>query len=678
MACSTTLLAEEAVKLEFFEAKIRPVLVKHCYECHAVGSKEIGGELLVDSAAGLLKGGESGPALVPETPERSMLIEALRYEGVEMPPDGRLPEHVIQDFEKWIKMGAPDPREGKVPVAHKPKIDIEKGRQFWAFQPVHNAPIPKVVDTSWPRGSIDEFILSRLEADGLKPASDADRTTLIRRLYFDLIGLPPTPEQLDAVLNDKSPDAIEKLVDQLLESPQFGVKWGRHWLDVARYADSNGGDFNATFHNAWRYRDYVVSAMNNDKPFDQFVREQIAGDLLPYDSDEQRAEQLIGSGFLMLGTKMLSERDKEKLMMDTVDEQINTVGSVFMGMTLGCARCHDHKFDPIPTEDYYALAGIFRSTRTLEGESQQYVSTWKRSPLPADPEHAASVKDYKAKMKELSGQLASSKKQLDAAQKLVAKETANTNTLTVDDTEAEIAGAWKHSTYTPNYVGKGYIHDNKTDKGEKSVEFRVKPRTTGNYEVRLSYTVSSGRANNVPITIRHADGVSEVKLDQTRKPPIDNLFAAVGKFRFEGGKVSSVVVSTGGTVGYVIVDAVQLIEVDEQGKPVILSKPAGKRGTGCGEEESGRVETESHVASTKQSRTWRRTSPLRCRKRSLRRTERKSTIAKSVFAVNTRIAATRSRVVLSRWHRPTTHLSWRRKKAVGGNWRSGCRVPSIR
>ncbi|MEX0819397.1 MAG: DUF1553 domain-containing protein [Pirellulaceae bacterium] len=565
----TTSRAEDAKRLEFFETRIRPVLVEHCYECHSVGAKEVKGSLVVDSAAGLLKGGDSGTSLVPGEPDESLLLEAMRYESIEMPPAGRLPDKVIKDFEQWIAMGAPDPRAGDAgPVTHS-KIDIEAGRKFWAFQPPQAHAPPPVADSQWPRSEIDAFVLARLEASGLKPATDADRGTLVRRLYYDLLGLPPTPEQVSQFINDPSSNSLETLVDQLLDSPQFGVHWGRHWLDVARYADSNGGDFNATFHNAWRYRDYVVSAMNNDKPFNQFVREQIAGDLLPYEADEQRAEQLIATGFLMVGTKMLSERDKEKLTMDVVDEQINTVGSAFMGLTLGCCRCHDHKFDPIPTQDYYALAGIFRSTRTLEGESQQYVSTWPRRDLPAKPEHVAAVEEHEAQTNALNKQLASAKKQLDAAEKSLQEVASGINSQVYDDPDAEVAGTWKASTYTSGYVGKGYIHDDNADKGEKSVEFALKPATTGRYEVRLSYTPGSGRANNVPITILHADGKTEVTLDQTKKPTIDNLFAAVGSFRFEEGRPGSVTISTTGTVGHVIVDAVALVEIDESGKPIV-------------------------------------------------------------------------------------------------------------
>ncbi|MBC8351179.1 MAG: DUF1553 domain-containing protein [Planctomycetes bacterium] len=565
----SSLQAEDAEKLAFFETRIRPILVEHCYECHSVGSKEVKGSLIVDSAAGLLKGGDSGTSLVPGKPDESLLLEALRYESLEMPPAGRLPKNVINDFQEWIEMGAVDPRGGDAGPAVRSKIDIEAGREFWAFRPTQSHTPPAVVDVNWPRSEIDAFVLARLEEAKLKPAPDADRATLARRLYYNLLGLPPTPEQVREFVDDPSSNATETLVDRLLDSPQFGVHWGRHWLDVARYADSNGGDFNATFHNAWRYRDYVVTAMNDDKPFDQFVKEQIAGDLLPFETDEQRTEQLIATGFLMLGTKMLSERDKEKLTMDVIDEQISTVGSAFMGMTLGCCRCHDHKFDPIPTEDYYALAGIFRSTRTLEGESQKYVSTWPRRDLPAEPEHVAAVKEHEQKTKTLNKQLAAAKKQLDEAEKELKEYFSATSLLTFDDTVAKVTGSWNSSKLTPPFVGKGYIHDGDTDKGEKSVEFALKPRTTGRYEVRVSYTPGSTRARDVPLLIRHADGSSGIKLDQTQKPPIDDLFAAVGIYRFEGGKTGSLTISTTGTNGYVIVDAVRLVEVDEQGKPVV-------------------------------------------------------------------------------------------------------------
>src|SRR5579883_3505602 len=270
--------AESPEGVAFFEQKIRPILVNECYKCHSSEAKPLKGGLRLDSKAGLLKGGDTGPALVPGKPEESLILEALRYQGLEMPPKRRLAEGVAADFERWIKMGAPDPRTGETKPA-RAGIDIEAGRKFWSFQkPKHHEP-PKVLDSAWPRSTIDRFVLAGLEAKGLHPVRDADKATLVRRLSFDLIGLPPSPEEIDAFVNDRSPEAYEKLVDRLLASPRFGERWGRHWLDVVRFAESltlRG----FIFKEAWRYRDYVIEAFNADMPFDQFLREQVAGDLL--------------------------------------------------------------------------------------------------------------------------------------------------------------------------------------------------------------------------------------------------------------------------------------------------------------------------------------------------------------------------------------------------------------
>ncbi len=573
MASFTTLLApvgfaDDAKKIEFFESRIRPVLVMHCYECHSQKSDELGGGLLLENAAAFRAGGESGPSIVAGHPEKSLVISALKYDELEMPPDSRLSKKVIADFERWIQDGAVDPRKGDSLKKPLNTIDLAKGREFWAFRPLSDAPTPKVENTEWPRTQIDRFILAGIEAKQLEPVRDASRRTLVRRLYFDLIGLPPTPEQVDAFLAADEPAAVESLVDKLLASKQFGVHWGRHWLDVARYADSNGGDFNATFHDAWRYRDYVIDAFNDDKPFNQFVREQLAGDLLEAVDERQRSEQLVATGFLMVGTKMLSERDKTKLRMDVVDEQITAVGSAFLGMTLGCVRCHEHKFDPIPLEDYYALAGIFRSTVTLQGESQQYVSTWKTRSLPAPPEQVAAVRKHAEDVKAAKKSLAeATKRHTETLQRIVDLQAGSTAT-TVDNVAARITGAWKDSTYSQKYVGAGYIHDDKSGKGDKSVEFKIKPVMTALHEVRISYTSGSTRAKNVPITVRTKGQEKTFTLDQTPTPPINGLFAAVGRLPCTAGEELTVTISNRGTEGYVIVDAVQIVPVDDQGSPI--------------------------------------------------------------------------------------------------------------
>ncbi len=358
---------------DFFEKKIRPVLADKCYSCHAANSEKIKGGLTLDTREGIRRGGDNGPAVAPGDLKESLLIEAVRYTNKDfaMPPEkkgGKLPDAVIADFEKWVQMGAPDSRDGAAKITKK--SDTEEARKWWAFQPVRKPEVPAVKDNGWPRGEIDKFVLASLETKGLKPVADADKLSLLRRVYFDLIGLPPTPQDIDAFVKDPSPDAFAKVVDRLLASPQFGERWGRHWLDVARYAESSGKDVNIAFPHAWRYRDYVIASFNADKPFDQFVREQIAGDLMPSRDQKQQAEQLVATGFLALGTKGLNEQNPRQFAMDLADEQIDTMSQAVLGLTVACARCHDHKFDPIPQRDYYALAGIFLSTETRYGTPQ--------------------------------------------------------------------------------------------------------------------------------------------------------------------------------------------------------------------------------------------------------------------------------------------------------------------
>jgi hypothetical protein len=357
-------------QLDFFEKKIRPVLADKCYKCHAENSEKIKGGLVLDTREGTLRGGDNGPAVVPGDLKESLLIEAIRYANKDfaMPPKkegGKLPDEVIKDFEKWVQMGAPDPREGTAKLVKK--YDAEKAKEWWAFQAPKKSPVPTVKDAAWSKTDIDRFVLAGLEAKGLKPVADADKLTLIRRVYFDLIGLPPSLQEIEAFVTDKSPGALAKVVDRLLASPQFGERWGRHWLDVARYAESSGKESNIAYPHAWRYRDYVIGAFNADKPYDQFLREQIAGDLLPAKNDKQRAEQLIATGYLALGAKSQNEQNGRQFAVDVADEQIDAISQGVLGMTIACARCHDHKFDPVTQREYYAMAGIFLSTDTRYG-----------------------------------------------------------------------------------------------------------------------------------------------------------------------------------------------------------------------------------------------------------------------------------------------------------------------
>lgn len=360
-----------AEQQKFFETKIRPVLLESCGRCHSTeGGQGIRGGLSISSRESLLVGGESGPAVVPGDLDASMLWEAINYRGLRMPPNGQLPSAVIADFRQWIEMGAPDPRVPTEQVIQS-KVTPEKiaeGRSFWAFQSPQRPEIPPA--TAWSAAPIDRLLGRQHAAHQLQPAPDAAPLTLLRRLCLDLTGLPPAPDQQQQFVTAWQVDpqqAVEAAADRLLSLPQFGERWGRHWLDVVRYAESTGKEVDVSAPNAWRYRDYVIDSFNSDKPYDRFVREQLAGDLLPAKTDEQWASQLIATGFLALGPKALIEQNPRQFQADLIDEQIDVTTRVFLGVSVACARCHDHKFDPIPQSDYYALAGIFESTETCFG-----------------------------------------------------------------------------------------------------------------------------------------------------------------------------------------------------------------------------------------------------------------------------------------------------------------------
>ncbi|MCA9192885.1 MAG: DUF1553 domain-containing protein [Planctomycetales bacterium] len=360
----------------WYRKEIAPLIERHCTACHGSDSQE--GELRLDSLAGFQKGGKSGQPVIPFQPSESLFLAALRYEdeSLQMPPEAKLKDDEIRLFEKWIADGAPH-SEGRIELAPiAPPFDIEEARRFWSLSSVVSPGIPATGNQNWGANPLDAFISAKHTSLELEPSQVADKRTLIRRATFDLIGLPPSPEEVSDFLDDQSPNAFETVVNRLLASPRYGERWGRHWLDVARYADSNGLDENVALGNAYRFRDYVVTAFNADKPFDQFAREQLAGDLLvePTMSEERRIELLTATGFLVLGPKVLAEADKTKMLMDILDEQIQTTGQAFLGQTFGCARCHDHKFDPISQADYYAMLGIFKSTHTME--SLKTIAKW--------------------------------------------------------------------------------------------------------------------------------------------------------------------------------------------------------------------------------------------------------------------------------------------------------------
>jgi Protein of unknown function (DUF1553)/Protein of unknown function (DUF1549)/Planctomycete cytochrome C len=547
--------------VEFFEKKIRPVLAEHCLKCHsaeAEKAKKLKGGLFLDSRDGVLKGGESGPAIVPGEPKKSRLIQALHHDGdTRMPPNGKLPDPVIADFDKWVTMGAPDPRTatgGRKAVG----MSIDEGRRFWAYRPVVVPAVPKVNAAS----DIDRFIVAKLEDKGLKSAAKAERATLARRVYYDLTGLPPTPEEVDAFVADKDPKAFENLVDRLLLSPQFGERWGRHWLDVARFGESltlRG----FILKEAWRYRDYVIDAFNKDVPFDQFVREQIAGDLLPATTLEDRRRQLIATAFLTLGNTNLEEQDKVQLRMDVVDEQLDVIAKGFLGQTVTCARCHDHKFDPIPTADYYALAGILRNAKAMEHAN---VSKWIEVPLPGTPAEEAELKKHDQAVAALQDRIKAEKAKAGPTAVVKVLPATDVPGIVVDDAQAKKVGEWQHSTHSGFYIGAGYLHDQNAGKGEKTLTFQPDLPAAGRYEVRLAYSHGTSRSEAVPVTVFSADGEKTVHVDMRKAPPIDGRYVSLGEYRVEKNGQGYIIIETEGTKGHVTADAVTFIPVDKPAK----------------------------------------------------------------------------------------------------------------
>ena len=440
------------------------------------------------------------------------------------------------------------------------------GAKYWSYQPIQRVDVPVVRDEKWPRNAIDRFILARLEASGLRPVADADPTTLCRRVYFDLIGLPPTPQQVDAFLKDPASNRYERLVDRLLASEDFGRRWGRHWLDVARFGESitlRG----YVFKDAWRYRDYVIDAFNSDRPYDRFMQEQVAGDLMKAEGIDERRRQLIATEFLTLGNINLEEQDKKQLEMDVVDEQINALGTAFLAQTIGCARCHDHKFDPIPTSDYYALAGILHSTQMLEHAN---LSKYLDTPLPVEPSRETALLKHEAAIAALEARVAEAKSALAKAPvetlkkgaKPTAIEIASLPGVVVDDTKAKRIGAWRESKSVSSFIGEGYLTDDGDRNESKTLTFLPELPEPGKYEVRFAYTPSSNRASNVQVSVFSADGDKTILVNEKESPTIDGHFVSLGHFNFDKNGQAYVLVSNEGVDGHVTADAVQFIPAD--------------------------------------------------------------------------------------------------------------------
>jgi len=554
--------AASAADMTHFEQRIRPLLIANCIDCHGPDKQK--GGLRLDSRAGWQTGGDSGPALVPGKIAESKLWQAVSYadRDLRMPPKRKLKDSELADLKLWIQSGAPDPRDEVASAGGKTKA-ARADASFWSFQPPKATPPPAVKNAAWPANDIDRFILSKLEENKLAPAPDASAAVLQRRLAFDLTGLPPDGTDL-AAMTDRN---YERRVDEFLASSAFAERFASHWLDITRFAESSGGGRSLPFKDAWRFRDYVIESIRDNVPVDRMITEHLAGDLLPAPDSAARRRQVTATGFLALGPTNYEEQDKGMLRMDIVDEQLDTLGRAFLGLTIGCARCHDHKFDPISARDYYALAGILRSTKTLKNYTDN-VAHWIDTPLPLDGAAETALQKHEQQVNALKDQIAALKDDLrDAgsadlrARKNIAL--SDLPGIVVDDSAAQKVGMWKQSTSYAPYIGRGYLSDNNEGKGEKSVTFTPKIPKTGRYEVRVAFNAGPNRAESATVTILHADG-EELKGVKMTADSLKGLqFATLGTYRFEANGQGFVLISNAGSQGYVTVDAVQFVPADE-------------------------------------------------------------------------------------------------------------------
>ncbi|OYW75300.1 MAG: hypothetical protein B7Z37_13850 [Verrucomicrobia bacterium 12-59-8] len=556
---ATLSAAAGAADMAHFEQRIRPLLIANCIDCHGPDKQK--GGLRLDSRDGWQTGGDSGPALAPGNISESKLWQAVSYvdRDLRMPPKRKLKDSELADLKLWIESGAPDPRDEVASTGGKTKA-ARADASFWSFQPPQAMPPPVVKNTTWAANDIDRFILAKLEASQLTPAPDASPAILQRRLAFDLTGLPPDKSDLTDL-------TYEKRVDELLASSAFAERFASHWLDITRFAESSGGGRSLPFKDAWRFRDYVIESIRDNVPVDRIIIEHLAGDLLPAKDAAARRRQVTATGFLALGPTNYEEQDKGMLRMDIVDEQLDTMGRAFLGLTIGCARCHDHKFDPISARDYYALAGILRSTKSLRNYTDN-VAHWIDTPLPLDGAAEIALQKHEVQLNALKDQIAALKDSLrDAgsadlrARKNIAL--SDLPGIVVDDNAAQKVGIWKQSTSYAPYIGGGYLSDNNEGKGEKTVTFTPKIPKTGRYEVRVAFNAGPDRAESATVTILHADG-EELKGVKMTTDSLKGLqFATLGTFRFEANGQGFVLISNAGSQGYVTIDAVQFVPADE-------------------------------------------------------------------------------------------------------------------
>lgn len=519
-------------QLAFFEKRIRPVLVQHCYECHSAESKSIEGGLLLDSRAGMIKGGDNGVVILPGNPDASLLIQAVKHldSGPMMPPESRLKEEQIADLVQWVKEGAPDSRTTSTLSAVKAKsaIDWEQARQWWSLKSISVAKPPALKDESWPLNDIDRYILVKLEQEGLAPGGDAPKPALIRRATFDLIGLPPTPEEVADFVADESPQAFAKVVDRLLDSPRYGERWGRHWLDVVRYADTAGDNSDFPIPQMRHYRDWVIKALNEDMPYDQFVRAQLAGDLLP-ESSIPRRDGLVATGYLA-NARRFGSRVEDYPQHLTIEDTIDNFGRAFLGLSVNCARCHDHKFDPIPTSDYYALYGIFNSTQYpwpgIELDQQQRrlvpladpatVAAFEKGRDEAQKSLDETVKQIENRLKDLEGE---EKKKLENGELEKAKRAAAANSRKAPPFEMLYAAA------------------ESVERGDASIQIKGDPAKPGDLVPRHFLTVLGGKSLADDDTSSGRLALAEWLLDKSNPLPARVMVNRIWTHHFGKGIV---------------------------------------------------------------------------------------------------------------------------------------------
>ncbi len=598
---------DDQERLAFFESKVRPLLIEKCLECHDRAG-EMSGGLALSDRDGVLAGGDSGPAVDLQKPAASLLIKAIRYDDphLQMPPENPLSADEKAILLQWIADGLRDPRAipNDLPIKTKQiGLPVERAQEHWAYRPIVDVEVPTIVHNATEQNGevssspIDALLAQKMEEQNVAPVGRTDPETIRRRLNIDLHGLSPSKETYDIAAWKNEADYLD-YVDWLLASERFGERFARHWMDIARYADSitlRG----QLIHDAWRYRNYLIDSFNADKPFDQFVREQIAGDALAQLHGDapiaDRQAWIIATSYLVLGNNNLEEQDKPQLEMDMVDEQLDVIGKGLLGQTISCARCHDHKFDPIPTADYYALAGILKTVMPVKHAN---VSELVRTPLALPPDEAQAFDAIEDQLEQLKLQQQSLTKMLNDMTKSERILPETLPGVVIDDTQAAKVGNWQSSTYIKPYVLDGYVHDQNQNKGGASITFTAENLTPGLYDVRLAYQFADNRSEAVKIVVAHADGEAYLTINQKKQAPIQKVWSELGRYRFEEKGQAYVLITNAESNGHVVADAVQFILVQATNQ---LSTDLNLRGL-SGEYNAKSVEEELNAIKQKMTK----------------------------------------------------------------------------